>query len=188
MPRGRPIKTDIRERIAAILQHMNIAYGYQIFKIYRDIFGYISLRNLYYNVKKGMELGEFVVVDVKRENGLFTWGQNVEHKYYTLGPFAIFPKKLKEGEIKKLNSLNREEIKIDWEDIIKKQIIKLENEIREFNKSKSRFKYEDKIKIEHSIKRKIVVLKDWLKAKVGKNQILKAKINNLNELINTQTP
>jgi len=80
MPRGRPVKTDIRERIAVILQHLNISYGYQIYKIYRNVFGYISLRNLYYNLKKGVELGEYIVVDVKREKGMFTWGEEADPK------------------------------------------------------------------------------------------------------------
>jgi len=66
MAKGRPLKTEIRENIALILKHTNIAYGYQIYKIYKDIFGKLSLRNMYYNLKKGVELGEFVLVNIKK--------------------------------------------------------------------------------------------------------------------------
>ena len=61
--RGRPVKTIIRERIATILGQVGSSYGYEIFKTYRKIFGKVSLRNLYYNLKKGLKTGEFIIVE-----------------------------------------------------------------------------------------------------------------------------
>ena len=86
--RGRPLKTEFREKIAAILSKMGQSYGYEIYKYYQKVFGKTSLRNLYYNLKKGMELGEFIIVDIKQEQGSFTWGGAVQHIYYALGPYS----------------------------------------------------------------------------------------------------
>ena len=187
MPRGRPVKTEIREKIATILRQKGISYGYQIYKIYRDVFGHISLRNLYYNLKKGLDLGEFIVIDIKKENGVFTWGREAEHKYYTLGPYAGFFR-LSEIQKLKLEKFGRESFEANWEEEIKKQIIKLENQITKFSSEKAKMKYEDKRKMENLLKRRIELLKDWLKEKVGKNQILRARINKLYDLFDTHTP
>jgi len=187
MPKGRPVKTEIREKIASILKQTNIAYGYQIYKIYKNIFGYISLRNLYYNLKKGVDLGEFLIVDIKKESGIFTWGGIVEHKYYTLGPYAIFHK-LSESQNNKIKSLKRENFDLDWMKEIKTQIEKLEEKIKKFNTIKVRLKYEDKRQMEKNLKSKIEYLKSWLKEKMGNNQVLKAQINKLYDLFDTHTP
>ena len=67
MLRGRPVKTEIREKIASIIAKMGTSYGYEIYKAYLKAFGKISLRNLYYNLKKGLDTGEFILADVKIE-------------------------------------------------------------------------------------------------------------------------
>ena len=187
MAKGRPLKTEIRENIASILKHTNIAYGYQIYKIYKDIFGNISLRNLYYNLKKGAELGEFVLINIKKEEGYFTWGNEAEHKYYTLGPYALL-KKANEIQKLKLSKLKLIDINFNWMKEVKQQIAKLEEDIKNFNSIKVRLKYEDKRKYENKLKSNIANLKDWLKQKIGRNNELINKINTLNNLINPPTP
>ncbi len=151
MPKGRPLKTDIREKIASILKYKKTSYGYEIYKIYKEIFGKISLRNLYYNLNKGLELGEFVVVNMRKEEGDFTWGNKVERKYYSLGPQALFPE-LKQNELSKLNKLKENKLDICWEDKIKFQIKNLKKEIEKFNSQKERMRYEDKWKFERNIR------------------------------------
>jgi hypothetical protein len=187
MPRGRPVKTEIREKIATILNQKGISYGYQIYKIYREVFGKISLRNLYYNLKKGIDMGEFIIIDIKRENGAFTWGNEAEHKYYTLGPYAKLHK-LTDIQKIKLERFGRENFEANWEEEIRKQIEKLEDEIKQFNTDKLKMRYEDKRKMENLLKGRIELLKDWLKAKIGRHQILRARINKLYELFDTHTP
>ncbi len=188
MPKGRPVKTEIRQKIATIIKQTNIAYGYQIYKIYKDVFGHISLRNLYYNLKKGVELGEFIIMDIKREKGMFTWGEEAEHKYYSLGPYALFWK-LTDSQKNKLDNLKTVEVNIDWPTQIKNHISKLKKDIEKFNSIKVRLKYEDKRKMKNQLKTRIEQLKDWLKQKIGKNPILKTEIENLYKLFdNSHTP
>ena len=43
MPRGRPLKTEIREKIASIIAHIEKTYGYEIYKIYQQVFGKITI-------------------------------------------------------------------------------------------------------------------------------------------------
>ncbi|MCW1309829.1 MAG: hypothetical protein QXP04_03985, partial [Candidatus Nanoarchaeia archaeon] len=85
--RGRPPGSKIRENIALILNKLNVSYGYEIYKVYKQVFGKILLRDIYYHLKKGQELGEFIAIETKVEPGNFTWGTQTERTYYTLGPF-----------------------------------------------------------------------------------------------------
>jgi len=71
-----------------ILFFMKKATGYDIFKVYREIFPKPTLRSIYYHLKKGVTLGEFKVEEVKQEKGEFSWGGVVQKIYYSLGPNA----------------------------------------------------------------------------------------------------
>jgi len=88
MPRGRPIKSEIRQNIIDILFHIEKGYGYEIFKIYREIFPICTLKVIYYHLKKGVDLGVFSINNVKQEKGDYSWGPVVEKTYYILGPSA----------------------------------------------------------------------------------------------------
>lgn len=88
MPRGRPVKSIIRQNIVEILFVMEKAYGYRIHKIYNEIFQPCTREVIYYNLKKGVLLGEFVIDEIKKETGDYSWGQTVEKIYYKLGPNA----------------------------------------------------------------------------------------------------
>jgi len=88
MPRGRPVRSEIRQNIIEILFHKGKAYGYDIFKIYKEIFPLVTMRVIYYHLKKGADLGEFKVDTVQKEEGNFSWGSSVEKIYYGLGPNA----------------------------------------------------------------------------------------------------
>ena len=88
MPRGRPIKSQIRQNIIEILNVMGRGYGYAIHKIYKEIFPECTREVVYYHLKKGVKLGEFAVDEVKQEKGDYSWGGTVEKTYYKLGPNA----------------------------------------------------------------------------------------------------
>ncbi len=181
MPKGRPLKTEIREKIACILKYKKSSYGYEIHKIYKKIFGKISLRNLYYNLNKGLELGEFIIVNVKKEEGEFTWGNKVERKYYSIGPQALFYN-LTETQVKKLSELKETEFKINWDEKIKSQIKNLKNKIKDFNAKKEKLRYEDKWKLERKLKQNIENLKIWIKEKSDFNKY-KEELKKLNNLL-----
>lgn len=86
MPRGRPPSSPIRENIIEILYYLEKGYGYQIAKIYNEIFPEVTQRSIYYHLRKGTKLDELQVHQIKIEKGDFSWGSTVEKIYYTLGP------------------------------------------------------------------------------------------------------
>ena len=88
MPRGRPIRSEIRQNIVELLFHMKEGYGYEIYKAYVAIFPKVTMRSIYYHLKKGLSLGEFKVSKVEREKGDFSWGNEVEKTYYSPGQNA----------------------------------------------------------------------------------------------------
>ena len=88
MGRGRPVKSDIRQNIIEILAVSGKAYGYLIHKWYNQIFPPCTRENIYYNLKKGVALGELKIEEIKQEKGEYSWGTIVEKKYYTLGTKA----------------------------------------------------------------------------------------------------
>ena len=88
MPRGRPVRSLIRQNIVEILAVVGKAYGYQLHKIYNELFPSCTREVIYYNLKIGVKLGEFVVDEIKKETGDFSWGQVAEKIYYKLGPNA----------------------------------------------------------------------------------------------------
>lgn len=88
MKRGRPTTSAIRQNIVDILFFMKKGYGYDIYKAYIQIFPKPTLRVIYYHLKKGLELEEFAVKEIKQEKGDYSWGANAEKIYYTLGKNA----------------------------------------------------------------------------------------------------
>ncbi len=88
MARGRPVKSQIRQNIVELLFFLKEGYGYDIYRQYKGIFPAVTMRVIYYHLKKGTELGEFKVNKVIKENGNFSWGNVVEKIYYSLGQEA----------------------------------------------------------------------------------------------------
>ncbi len=88
MRRGRPIGSTVRQNVLEILSELGRGHGYQIYKVYRDIYPKVTLRVIYYHLKKGVDLGELEVQNVEREKGDYSWGSEAEKIYYKLGPKA----------------------------------------------------------------------------------------------------
>jgi hypothetical protein len=87
--KGRPPRSDIRDNIIEILYYLEKGYGYQLCKIYFEIFPKVTPRSIYYHLKKGVLTQEFEVEEVKTEHGEFSWGSSVEKIIYRLGPKAL---------------------------------------------------------------------------------------------------
>lgn len=85
---GRPVYSEVRQNMIEIVYFLNRAYGYQIHKIYCEMFKEIDSELIYYHLKKGVSIGEFILVESKEESGEFSWGNKVEKHYYTLGENA----------------------------------------------------------------------------------------------------
>jgi hypothetical protein len=88
MERGRPIGSQIRKNIIEILHFAGKAYGYEIYKAYVSIFPKVSLRVIYYHLKKGLQIKEFKLEKIEKEKGSYSWGDQAEKHYYSLGANA----------------------------------------------------------------------------------------------------
>ena len=86
--RGRPIGSNIRQNLVEILYYKKKAYGYDLYKDYCELFPEVTLRVIYYHLKKGIILREFKLEEVKMEKGSYSWGGEAEKKYYKLGENA----------------------------------------------------------------------------------------------------
>lgn len=85
MPRGRPVKSQIRQNIVEILNFMKEGYGYDIYKSYVDIFPKVTMRSIYYHLRKGLTTKEFQIARIEKEKGDYSWGPEAEKIYYKLG-------------------------------------------------------------------------------------------------------
>jgi len=85
MPRGRPAKSQIRQNIIEILYFLKKAHGYKIYQIYRAVFPKVTMRSIYYHLRKGLALEEFKVEKIQVEKGNYSWGPQAEKIYYALG-------------------------------------------------------------------------------------------------------
>ncbi|MBS1266621.1 MAG: hypothetical protein MAG795_00588 [Candidatus Woesearchaeota archaeon] len=88
MKRGRPVHSKIRQNIIEILFFMGRGHGYKIYKHYVAIFPKVTRRSIYYQLKKGKEMGLFTIDKVEKEKGEFSWGSSATKTYYKLGPQA----------------------------------------------------------------------------------------------------
>jgi len=86
--RGRPTYSKVRQNVIELLYFMGEAYGYQLYKAYKDLFPTVTLRVIYYHLSKGKQLGEFEIGEIKKTKGEYSWGGEAEKIYYKLGPKA----------------------------------------------------------------------------------------------------
>ena len=85
---GRPVKSEIRQNIAEILYFLGEGYAYDIYKIYTAVFPRVTMRSIYYHLRKGSNLGIFEIKAIRKEEGEYSWGSHAEKIYYKLGNMA----------------------------------------------------------------------------------------------------
>ena len=86
--RGRPVNSIIRQNMIELLYYLGKAYGYDLYKYYVEIFPKVTLRSIYYHLRKGIDLGEFEIEKIEKEKGNYSWGEMAEKIYYKLGSNA----------------------------------------------------------------------------------------------------
>jgi len=86
--RGRPVNSVIRQHIVEILHLIGKGYGYDIYKNYMNHYPEVTLRSIYYHLRKGIDTGEFEIERIEKEKGDYSWGEMAEKIYYKLGPAA----------------------------------------------------------------------------------------------------
>jgi hypothetical protein len=85
---GRPIGSKVRQNIVEILYFYRQLHGYDLYKIYKELYPLVTMRLIYYHLKKGLDTGEFKVYKVDKKIGTYSWGGQSENVIYTLGPNA----------------------------------------------------------------------------------------------------
>ncbi len=85
---GRKAGSIIRKRISALIKELGKSYGYEIYKNYNVVFGNVDMRLVYYHLKSGVNRQEFIISEIKKEKGGYTWGDMAEKVYYDIGPRA----------------------------------------------------------------------------------------------------
>ena len=91
MKRGRPAKSVIRENIIVLLSELGEMYAYKLHQHYIERFTPVTMRSIYYHLKKGLSLDEFRVSKIVKEDGDYSWGASAEKIYYALGKNAKLP-------------------------------------------------------------------------------------------------
>ena len=85
---GRPVGSKVRQNIVEILYFYKRLYGYDLYKIYRELYPPVTMRLIYYHLKKGLDTGEFVVDKIDKKSGKYSWGGTSENILYALGKNA----------------------------------------------------------------------------------------------------
>ena len=88
MPRGRPVRSQIRQNVIEILYFIGSSSGYDMYKIYVAIYPKVTMRSIYYHLKKGLSLGEFRIDRIEKVKGDYSWGPESEKTFYALGDNA----------------------------------------------------------------------------------------------------
>ena len=83
--RGRPKGSRTRDHVGEILSVIERGTGYDVYRIFRDVYGPITSRAIYYNLHQGVLLDQFEYDGVTVESGEYSWGGKAEKKYYKPG-------------------------------------------------------------------------------------------------------
>lgn len=164
--RGRPPSSKVRKEIAAILKEQGFAYGYEIYKMHKINFNPVSLRNIYYNLKKGVKEREFMVFDIKKEPGKYTWGNETEHIYYGLGPYYS----AENIGTKEIAGYNKREINIDYKEEINKSLNELYSDIENFLADSDKIREKTRKKEANIYLNKINKIKGWITSKIDEKE------------------
>jgi hypothetical protein len=82
---GRPIGSKVRQNIVEILYFYKHLHGYDLYKIYKELYKPVTMRLIYYHMKKGLDTGEFRVYKIDKKVGTYSWGGTSENILYELG-------------------------------------------------------------------------------------------------------
>ncbi|HII29680.1 hypothetical protein COT48_02785 [Candidatus Woesearchaeota archaeon CG08_land_8_20_14_0_20_47_9] len=81
---GRPVRSAVRENLVELLFFLGKSHGYQLYSLYCRVFPRVTRRAVYYQLKRGLELGFFRVSEVEIRPGNYSWGQTAERVVYAL--------------------------------------------------------------------------------------------------------
>lgn len=82
MAKGRPRYSLVRERLKQLLYILGPLTAYDAHRHYAALFASTSRRNIYYQLRNGVDMGVFAVYDVVEEEGDYSWGSTSRKVYY----------------------------------------------------------------------------------------------------------
>lgn len=88
MKRGRPQGSPVRQNITELLAQFGELHGYDVYRHYVKIFPKVSIRAVYYSLRKGAKKGFFKVAKIEKQTGNYSWGPEAQRVYYSLGELA----------------------------------------------------------------------------------------------------
>lgn len=103
--RGRPAKSQIRSNILELLALVGEVHGYQLTKLYNEVFPKVTMRSIYYHLHKGCDLKEIALNRVVEEKGDFSWGTESKKVKYILGEEATVKGQLSKEQIRHVEKL-----------------------------------------------------------------------------------
>ena len=85
---GRPPRSIVRERLAEMLFIVGKLTAYDAHKHYVQLFSPATQRNVYYQLRRGVDIGIFKIADVVEEPGEYSWGPTTRKVYFELSKTA----------------------------------------------------------------------------------------------------
>ncbi len=85
---GRPARSIVRDRLVEMLYISGRLTAYDAHKHYVKLFGEATQRNIYYQLRRGVDMGLFTVADVVEETGDYSWGSTTRKVYFELAAGA----------------------------------------------------------------------------------------------------
>lgn len=80
--------SKVRQNIVEILYFYKTLHGYEIYKVHKALFPAVSMRLIYYHLKKGTITKEFKIHSITKREGPHSWGDDAENVIYELGSLA----------------------------------------------------------------------------------------------------
>ena len=82
--KGRPERSAIRDNIGKLLKEHGPSDGYSLYKRYIGNFPKVTMRSIYYHLKKGVELELFRIKEILKDRGSHSWGNYSEKIIYDI--------------------------------------------------------------------------------------------------------
>ncbi len=136
------------------------------------------MRTLYYNLRKGVILNEFIISNITREAGDYTWGHETERVYYINGPYAE-PERIEITQQKKLERVKQKMEIINHEEQLDKIMEELQKEINIYIAEFKILPVNKRTKKYQEINGKLQKLNKWANTNEIKNGTIKEQIREL---------
>ena len=84
---GRPIGSNVRNNIISLLSREGPMHGYELYQKYIMNYPKVTMRLIYYHLKKGVSTGELKVYKIEHKKGEYSWGTEVQNIIYTVNKY-----------------------------------------------------------------------------------------------------